>query len=95
MRCYVYSQPYRVSLLFSCHTVYGTVTDIKAFHKHLGSRLGVEFHKRVLTADGAEHNDPIRLGDLDDTPCYLVNDCVVRSAVLSDVFICGCHGFQK
>ena len=26
MRCYVYSQPYRVSLLFSCHTVYGTVT---------------------------------------------------------------------
>ena len=26
MRCYVYSQSYRVSLLFSCHTVYGTVT---------------------------------------------------------------------
>ena len=44
---------------------------------------------------GAEQNDPVWLGNLDDAPNYLVCGCVVGSAVLSYVLSCGCHGVSE
>ena len=52
MRCYVYSQPYRVSLLFSCHTVYGTVTE--RWRPLYGGR-----NLMTLLVDGARFEDGV------------------------------------
>ena len=56
-------------------------------------QVGVRPH--IAPSGGAEEDDPVRLGNLDDAPDNLVNDCVVRSAVLSYVFSCGCHGVSE
>ena len=56
-------------------------------------QVGVRPH--VSAGGGAEEDDPVRLGNLDDTRDYLVYDRVVRSAVLSYVFSCGCHGISE
>ena len=58
-------------------------------------KVQIRVRAHITTSGGAEQNDPVRLGNLDDAPDNLVNDCVVGSAVLSYVFSCYCHGASE
>ena len=60
MRCYVYSQSYRVSLLFSCHTVYGTVTPNLLYWLPYDSFVIVEKEKGETRLNPLKHNDRLR-----------------------------------